>query len=219
MKNNMRKSEVISTLRKQRVVAVVRGNGLEEGLHISRACINGGLKAIEMTYTNASASEIIQQLSKEYENDPEVLIGAGTVLDDITARMAILAGAKYIVSPSFDQKTALLFNRYGIAYIPGCMTVTEIVTAMEAGSEMIKLFPGSAFGPKYISSLHSPLPQASIMVTGGVQLENVADWLKAGADAVGIGGEFNRLGAKGEYEEIEGLAKEYATCVKGAQKA
>ncbi len=207
----MRKSEVLMELRKQKLVAVVRGNSFEEGTKISISCCEGGVTAIEVAYTNLEASNIIRYLNKEH---PELLVGAGTVLDSETARDAILAGAKYVVSPSFNHDTAILCNRYCIPYIPGCMTVTEIVTAMEDGCEMIKLFPGSAFGPKYISSILSPLPQVSIMVTGGVNINNIKEWLNAGVDAVGIGGEFNKLGAKGEYSQIVKLAREYAEAIK-----
>lgn len=205
----MKKSEVIMELKKQGVVAVIRGNSLEEGIDISKACIQGGLKAIEMAYTNANASEIIRSLTELYKNDKEVCIGAGTVLDSETARMAILSGAKYIVSPSFNKETAITCNRYGVPYIPGCMTITEIVTAMEAGSEIVKLFPGSAFGPSYIGAIHSPLPQVSIMVTGGVKVDNLNQWFDAGVDAVGIGGELNKLGEQGKFNEIIRIASEY----------
>lgn len=202
----MTKSDIMQALKKQGVVAVIRGDTKEGGYNISKACIEGGLTAIEVAYTNSQASVIIEDLNKAY---PDALIGAGTVLDDVTARMAIMAGAKYIVSPSFNSKTALLCNRYGVPYIPGCMTIREIVEAMEAGSEMIKLFPGSAFGPSYVSAIKSPLPQTSIMVTGGVNLNNLADWVKAGVEAVGIGGELNKLGAKGQFEEITEIARNY----------
>lgn len=205
----MKKSEVIMELKKQGVVAVIRGNSLEEGIEISKACIAGGLTSIEMAYTNAFASEIIKQLTEMYQDDFRVCIGAGTVLDAPTARMAILAGAKYIVSPSFDQETAVLCNRYGIPYIPGCMTIKEIVTAMEAGSEIIKLFPGSAFGPGYVGAIKAPLPQVSLMVTGGVKLDNLDQWFQAGVDAIGVGGELNKLGETGQFSEITRIASEY----------
>lgn len=213
----MKKSEIIMELKKQGVVAVIRGNSLEEGFNISKACIDGGLKAIEMAYTNANASEIIKKLNEEYADDPEVCVGAGTVLDAPTARLAILAGAKYIVSPSFDYETAVLCNRYGVPYIPGCMTIKEIVTAMEAGSEIIKLFPGSAFGPGYIGAVKSPLPQVSIMVTGGVKLDNLDQWFKAGVDAIGVGGELNKLGVLGQFDEITRIAGEYVRKTKEAK--
>lgn len=214
----MKKSDVIIELKKQGVVAVIRGNSLEEGVEISKACIAGGLKAIEMAYTNANASEIIKHLNELYKDDLEVCIGAGTVLDAPTARLAILAGAKYIVSPSFDQETAVLCNRYGVPYIPGCMTIKEIVTAMEAGSEIIKLFPGSAFGPGYIGAIQSPLPQVSIMVTGGVKLDNLDQWFDAGVDAIGVGGELNKLGAQGQFDEITRIAREYVQKTREARK-
>lgn len=213
----MKKSEVLTKLRQQGVVAVIRGNTLEEGIQISKACIEGGLKAIEMAYTNANASQIIKDLNEMYYDDPDVFIGAGTVLDVPTARSAILAGAQYIVSPSFHYDTAVLCNRYGVPYIPGCMTVTEIVTAMEAGSEMVKLFPGSAFGPGYVGAILSPLPQASLMVTGGVKLDNVKSWLDAGVDAIGVGGELNKLGAQGRFDEVKSVAAQYVQKVKEAR--
>lgn len=211
----MTKSEVIQALKTLGVVAVIRGDTKQEGYQISKACIEGGLMAIEVAYTNNQASAIIEALTKDY---PDALIGAGTVLDDVTARMAIMAGAKYVVSPSFNAKTAVLCNRYGVPYIPGCMTIREIVEAMEAGSEIIKLFPGSAFGPSYIGAIKSPLPQASIMVTGGVKLNNVEDWFKAGVDAIGVGGELNKLGAQGEFEEITRIAHEYVANAKKARE-
>lgn len=214
----MKKSNIIMELKKQGVVAVIRGNTLDEGIKISQACIAGGLKAIEMAYTNTNASEVIKQLNEMYQDDTEICIGAGTVLDAPTARLAILSGAKYIVSPSFDHETAVLCNRYGIPYIPGCMTIKEIVTAMEAGCEIIKLFPGSAFGTGYIGAIKSPLPQASIMVTGGVKLDNLDQWFDAGVDAIGVGGELNKLGEQGQFDEITRIASEYVRKTSEARK-
>lgn len=214
----MKKSNIIMELKKQGVVAVIRGNTLDEGIKISQACIAGGLKAIEMAYTNTNASEVIKQLNEMYQDDPEICIGAGTVLDAPTARLAILSGAKYIVSPSFDHETAVLCNRYGIPYIPGCMTIKEIVTAMEAGCEIIKLFPGSAFGTGYIGTIKSPLPQTSIMITGGVKLDNLDQWFEAGVDAIGVGGELNKLGEQGRFDEITRIASEYVRKTSEARK-
>lgn len=215
----MTKSDTMIQLKKQGVVAVIRGDTKLEGIEISKACIEGGLTAIEVAYTNQQASAIIQTLCEQYQDRPDVLIGAGTVLDDVTARMAMIAGAQYVVSPSFNQECAKMCNRYGIPYIPGCMTMKEIVEAMESGSEMIKLFPGSAFGPGYVSAIKSPLPQTSIMVTGGVNLHNVEDWIRAGVDAIGVGGELNKLGAMGEFAKIKEIAQAYVQAVnKGREK-
>ena len=187
----MTKSDIIIELKTQKIVVVVRGKTKEEGLKASIACIKGGIKAIEVAYTNQYAGEIIKELNHLYQDD------------------AMLAGAHYIVSPSFNSETARICNLYSIPYIPGCMTLTEITTALEAGSEIIKLFPGSALSPKYISAVKAPIPQVAIMVTGGVNLDNVSDWFSAGADAIGIGGEFNKLASQGNYEAITTIAKQY----------
>lgn len=200
---------VLEALKSCGVVAVVRGTTKEIGVKISESCINGSVKAIEVTYTNKFANEIIRELSEKYSKDADVVIGAGTVLDAETARMAILAGAQYIVSPSFNKDTATLCNRYNIPYIPGVMTINEIVTAYESGVDVIKLFPGNAFGQGYISSVKAPLPHANIMVTGGVNLENIDKWVEAGAVIVGIGGELNKLGEAGKFDEIELICKQY----------
>lgn len=200
---------VLEALKSCGVVAVVRGTTKEIGVKISESCINGSVKAIEVTYTNKFANEIIKDLSEKYYKNVDVVIGAGTVLDSETARMAILAGAQYIVSPSFNKDTANLCNRYNIPYIPGVMTINEIVTAYESGVDVIKLFPGNAFGQGYISSVKAPLPHVNIMVTGGVNLENIDTWVKAGASIVGIGGELNKLGEAGKFDEIELTCKQY----------
>ena len=126
----MKKSEVILELKKQGVVAVIRGESFDEGVNISKACIAGGLKAIEMAYTNSAASDIIKTLCEMYKDDKEVLIGAGTVLDAPTARMAILAGGKYIVSPSFDKETAVLCNRYGVPYQGNKSRIADILISV-----------------------------------------------------------------------------------------
>lgn len=205
----MTKSDIIHLLKECKAVAVIRGNSLQKGLDASVACIKGTLGCIEVAYTNNEASTIIKQLTTIYKDNKTVCIGAGTVLDAITAKDAITAGAKYIVAPSFSQETATLCNRYGIPYIPGCMTITEIVTAMESGCELIKLFPGSAFGPGYISAIKAPLPQVSIMVTGGVNLDNAKEWFASGVDVIGIGGEINKLAANGKFSKITAIAKQY----------
>ena len=205
----MKKIKVLKALESCGVVAVVRGNTKELGVEIAKACVEGKVNAIEVTYTNKYANDIIRELSDIYENSEEVVIGAGTVLDAETARIAILAGAKYVVSPSFNSETAKLCNRYMVPYIPGVMTINEIVTAHENGVDVVKIFPGSAFGPGYIGAIKGPLPHASTMVTGGVNLENIDTWAKAGVDLVGIGGELNKLGEVGKFEEITSICKQY----------
>lgn len=205
----MTKSEIISQLLTQKLVVVIRGNTEEEAYEASKACIAGGITAIEIAYSNNKASQVIEHLTNDYINSKNVIVGAGTVLDAVTARMAILAGAKFIVSPAFSAETAKICNLYAIPYLPGCMTLTEITTALEYGCELVKLFPGGTIGQDFISSIKAPLPQVQVMVTGGVNSENAKEWLQAGASAVGIGGEFNKLALEGRFQDITIKASEF----------
>ena len=205
----MIKINTLRALKECGVVAVVRGNSKEVGVEISKACVKGGVKALEVTYTNKFANDIIKELSEIYEGQDDVVIGAGTVLDAETARAAMLAGAKYIVSPAFDLETAKICNRYKVPYLPGIMTINEIIAAHEAGVDFVKLFPGSAFGQGYVKAIKGPLPYANIMVTGGGNIDNLDSWIKAGVDAVGIGGELNKLGEEGKFDEITAICEQY----------
>ncbi|MCK1238350.1 bifunctional 2-keto-4-hydroxyglutarate aldolase/2-keto-3-deoxy-6-phosphogluconate aldolase [Streptococcus uberis] len=205
----MTKSEIISQLLTQKLVVVIRGNTEEEAYEASKACIAGGITAIEIAYSNNKASQVIEHLTNDYINSKNVIVGAGTVLDAVTARMAILAGAKFIVSPAFSAETAKICNLYAIPYLPGCMTLTEITTALEYGCELVKLFPGGTIGQDFISSIKAPLPQVQVMVTGGVNSENAKEWLQAGASAIGIGGEFNKLALEGRFQDITIKASEF----------
>ncbi len=211
----MNKSEIIQEIKKQKIVAVIRGEDFETGLQTCIACIDSGLTAIEMAYSNNYASEIIKVLNNKYKDDSKVIIGAGTVLDAATARLAILAGAKFIVSPSFDEETALLCNTYCIPYIPGCMTIKEVLTGMKYGSEIVKIFPGNTLGKGFLSAIRGPLPYATLMVTGGVNKDNMQEWFEAGADSLGIGGELNKLAAIGDFETLKKNAAEYVRLARG----
>lgn len=163
---------------------------------------------LEITFTLPKANEVIEELIVE-RKDVRIVIGAGTVLDATTARLAILAGAEFIVSPTFDQATAEVCNLYQIPYLPGCMTITEMKTALKAGVDIIKLFPGSAFGPAIISAFKAPLPQLNIMPTGGVNSENLGEWLSAGSIAVGAGGSLLAPAEKNDYQQVTENAREY----------
>lgn len=205
----MQKTETVMAVKKAGVVSVVRGNSKEEAYKTAIACIKGGVKAIELTFTAPKADEIISELKEEYANDSDVVVGAGTVLDVVTARIAIMAGAKFIVSPSFDKETALLCNQYQIPYMPGCMTITEIQTAMRYGAEIIKVFPGSVVGKGFIKAIKAPLPQVNVMPTGGVNLENMHEWFEVGVEAVGAGSNLTGAAAKGDFAAVEEQAKLY----------
>jgi 2-dehydro-3-deoxyphosphogluconate aldolase/(4S)-4-hydroxy-2-oxoglutarate aldolase len=205
----MKKVEILNKLEKAGVIAVVRGATAEEAAKSSEAIIAGGITGIELTFTVPQVEKVISDLVQKYKNQLEVIIGAGTVLDAVTARLAIMSGAQFIVSPCFDAETAKICNLYQIPYIPGCLTITEMKTALEAGCDIIKLFPGSAFGPDIIKAFKAPLPHLNIMPTGGVSMENMADWFKAGAVAVGVGGNLLAPAAKGDFDEVSAVAKEY----------
>lgn len=209
----MDKYEVLKRISDIGVVSVVRAKDFEEAKKISLACMNGGIDAIEITFTVPGAQRVIEALTNEFGD--KLLVGAGTVLDSETARIAILAGANYIVSPSFDLNTAKLCNRYQIPYIAGCMTLTEIKTALEAGTDVIKVFPGSTFGPSFISAIKGPLPQAKLMPTGGVDINNADQWIKNGCVAIGVGGNLT----KGTSEEITAKAKAFVEKVKEAKES
>ena len=172
----MKKEQVLAKLRSCGLVAVVRAKDADDAMRIAEACIEGGCAGIELTYTTPGVNAIIEKMAREYDGT-DFVIGAGTVMDPETARMAILSGAQYVVSPYFNGDTVRLCNRYRVACMPGAMSIAEVVAGMEAGADIIKVFPGELFGPKILKSIHGPIPQAELMPTGGVSLDNVAEWI------------------------------------------
>lgn len=186
------------------IVAVIRGSDAGEAIQLSKAAAEGGIRVIELTYTTPNVQQVFEALQSE-----DLLLGAGTVLDPETARHAILSGAKFVVSPHFNKEVALICNRYGIPYFPGCMTIREMVEALESGCDVLKLFPANDFKPSFIKSVNGPLPQVKIMPTGGINLENMNDWLIAGAVAVGIGSDLNKAYNAGGYNAVVELSKQY----------
>ena len=212
----MEKEKVLTRLTDTGVVGVVRASTAEEAIRISEACLEGGVDAIELTFTVPGAHKVIEQLANYYKNG-EMLLGAGTVLDPETARIAILSGAQYIVSPYFDPETIKLCNRYRVPGMPGCMSIKEVVNAMEAGADIIKVFPGELFGPKIIKSIKGPLPHAKVMPTGGVDITNVDQWIKAGSAAVGVGGALTAGAKTGDFKAVTEMAKQLVAKVKEAR--
>ncbi|SBW09989.1 2-dehydro-3-deoxyphosphogluconate aldolase/4-hydroxy-2-oxoglutarate aldolase [uncultured Eubacteriales bacterium] len=212
----MKKEQVISKLRSCGLVAVVRAKDADDAMRISNACIEGDCAGIELTFTTPGVLPIIEKMAKEYDGT-DFVIGAGTVLDPETARMAILSGAQYVVSPAFNAETVRMCNRYRVACMPGAMSIAEVIAGMEAGADIIKVFPGELFGPKIIKSIHGPLPQAELMPTGGVSVDNVAEWIKAGAVAVGAGGSLTAGAKTGDYASITATAREFVEKIKAAR--
>ncbi len=200
------------------IVAVVRAESADKAEHITEACMEGGVAAIELTFTVPHADKVIEVLAAKYSPD-EIILGAGTVMDAATARIAMLCGAQYIVSPYFDPETVKICNRYRVAVMPGVMTVTEAVAAMDAGADILKIFPGDLFGPKIIKAVMGPIPYAKMMPTGGVDPDNVSEWIKAGAVAVGAGSSLTAGAKNGDYQKITETAKRFVENIKAARNS
>lgn len=212
----MRKEAILAGIEATGVVAVVRADSGDKAAAIAEACLAGGVNAIELTFTVPKAHEVLGALRKRYSNG-QILLGAGTVLDPETARLAILEGADYIVSPAFNPDTVRLCNRYRVASMPGAMTIGEIVQAMEAGADIVKVFPGESLGPSFIKAVKGPLPQAVLMPTGGVGVENVAEWIKAGVVAVGVGGKLTEGAKTGDFASVTRTARAFVDTVAKAR--
>lgn len=213
----MDKNMLLSKMKEEGLVAVVRAENKEKGEKVIEAIVKGGIKFIEITMTVPGAVDIIKELSDKYKNNTEIIIGAGTVLDAETARMVILAGAQFVVSPCLNVDMVKLCNRYRIPVMPGIMTVKEAVEALELGVDVLKVFPGNAFGPSIISSFRGPLPQAGFMPTGGVSVDNVDKWFAAGAVAVGTGSNLTAGAKTGDYDSVTKAAEEFVHAVKKAR--
>lgn len=212
----MDKERVLQKIQECGVVAVVRAESDEQAERITDACIEGGVAAIELTFTVPHADKVIETLAKKYTPE-QIILGAGTVMDAATARIAMLAGAQYIVSPYFDADTVRMCNRYRVAVMPGVMSVREAVLAMEAGADILKIFPGELFGPKIIKAINGPIPYAKMMPTGGVDTENVGEWIRAGAVAVGAGSSLTAGAKTGEYDRVVRTAKLFVQNIKKAR--
>lgn len=209
----LKKEKVISKIKETGLVAIVRAESSEQAFRITDSCIEGGVAAIEIAFTVPSTHKVIEDIAVKYTSG-EIIIGAGTVLDPETARIAILSGAQYVVSPCLNKDTIKLCNRYQIGCMPGAMTIKEVVECMEAGADIVKVFPGELFGPKIINSIKGPIPQAELMPTGGVSLDNVDQWIKAGAVAVGVGSSLTSGAKTGDYDSITSTAKEFIKKIK-----
>jgi 2-dehydro-3-deoxyphosphogluconate aldolase/(4S)-4-hydroxy-2-oxoglutarate aldolase len=221
----MKKIKLLQRIVDEGVVAVLRGDTPEQVVRMAQEAIRGGIKVIEVTMTVPFALRAIEELAKTYSRpgaDPSgypAIIGAGTVLDPETARAAILCGAEFVVSPSLQPQTVALCNRYRVPVMPGAMTIQDIQTALELGVDIVKLFPGNLFDPSMIRTIKGPLPQANLMPTGGVTLENIGEWVKAGAVAVGIGSDLTAEAVKsGDDTRIARKAAQYVEAFRAAKR-
>jgi 2-dehydro-3-deoxyphosphogluconate aldolase/(4S)-4-hydroxy-2-oxoglutarate aldolase len=177
----------LETILETGVVAIMRARSADQLLEAAEAVLAGGVKAIEVTMTTPGALDVIRQAVNKFGS--EVLFGVGSVLDPETARSAMLAGAQFVVCPTLNLKTIEICNRYSVPVMPGAYTPTELLTAWEAGATIVKVFPANAGGPDYIKAVKAPLPQIRLAAVGGVDLNNTADFIRAGVDIVGVGGE------------------------------
>jgi len=210
----MEKLKVLAELKSIGLVPVLRAESLSQALALAEAIAAGGVTVLEITMTVPGAIEVMRHLA---HRRPELLIGAGTVLDPETARMCILEGAQFIVSPALNTATIELCHRYSVAVLPGALTPTEIVTAWQAGADVVKIFPASAMGgAAYLKSLKAPLPQVEMIPTGGVSLATAEDFLKAGAFALGVGADLVNAQAlrDGKPEIVTETARNYLEVVR-----
>ncbi|MEH7387804.1 bifunctional 4-hydroxy-2-oxoglutarate aldolase/2-dehydro-3-deoxy-phosphogluconate aldolase [Bacillus sp. JJ1521] len=199
---------LVEQIKENKIVSVIRGASIENIIPIANALFEGGVKTLEITVETPKACQIIEKVSDTFGD--KMIIGAGTVLDAETARIAIMSGAKFIFSPTVNVKTIKMTKRYGVISIPGALTPTEILTAYESGADIIKVFPAHAFGPGYLKSIHGPLPHIPLMPTGGVDLSNIQNYLKAGAFALGIGSSLvntKNIGNANFYSDLRNKAK------------
>ncbi len=213
------RSQTVSSIEAGGVVAVIRLQDSNKLRGVVDALAAGGVRALEVTMTVPGAIRLIEEIAPTLPG--EFQLGAGTVLDTETARLAILAGARYIVAPVFRPEVVQMCHRYDVAAMPGCFTPTEILAAWETGADVVKVFPATALGPGYFKDVRGPLPQVKLMPTGGVSLENAGTWIKAGAVAIGVGTAMvdARAVAAGDWAAITAKAKAFVEAVAAARAA
>lgn len=210
---SMSKLNLLQRILKTGIIAVIRADSGELLADVAQALLSGGVDVIEATFTIPKATRVLEQLRDRLGD--RIVLGAGTVLDPETARSALLAGADFIVSPTTNLDVIRLCRRYDKLVMPGALTPTEVLTAWEAGADIVKIFPSDLTGPGYLKALRGPLPQVRLMPTGGVDLQTAAAFLRAGACALGIGGSLVEKQAvdKGDFARIEHLARQYSLIV------
>jgi 2-dehydro-3-deoxyphosphogluconate aldolase / (4S)-4-hydroxy-2-oxoglutarate aldolase len=214
----MTKAEVLKRIRDTGVIPVVRATTADEAMRAIDAIREGGISVLEITMTVPGAVNLIEQLSKRYGDG--VVVGAGTVLDSETATACISSGAQFVVSPALNPDTIACCRKHDVAVMPGALTPTEVVQAWNAGADFVKVFPaGAVGGPSYLKALKAPLPQIELVPTGGVSLITAADFIKAGAAALGVGADLVDINAirEGQAAKITERAKQFIEIVRAAR--
>lgn len=214
----MDRATALERIESEALIAVIRADSADQAVETCRALYAGGVTVQEVAMTTPDGVEAIRRAASELD---DALIGAGTVLDVETARLAVDAGAAFVFAPNVNTQVIEEVRRLGRVAVPGALTPTEVVTAMEAGADLIKLFPAHHFGPRYIKDLRGPLPGVKITPTGGVNLDNIATWLDAGAAALGVGTSMVRkdLVRDGRWDELSDVARQYVEAVRTARRA
>ncbi|MEN3203394.1 MAG: bifunctional 4-hydroxy-2-oxoglutarate aldolase/2-dehydro-3-deoxy-phosphogluconate aldolase [Atribacterota bacterium] len=206
------RAQVTEYIEREKIIAIIRAQSSQALMEVVTALKAGGISCIEVTMTTPGALQILEAVRK---NMDDVLFGAGTVLDPETARLCILSGAQFIVTPSLNERVIEMAHRYDVPIIPGALTPTEILRAWENGAAIVKVFPASSLGPSYIRELKGPFPQIKLCPTGGVNLENIGEFLKAGASCVGVGGSLVRkdLIEGKKWHELQDLARRFREAI------
>ncbi len=209
----MDKEQCLQRIEQSGVVAVIRASSARELMDISNALSRGGVEALEITMTSPGALETVREAAEKLGD--KAIIGVGSVLDPETARAAILAGAEFVVSPVFNPEVVALCRRYSKVCVPGAFTPSEILTAWEAGADVVKIFPATKLGPAYIKDLKGPMPQIKVTPTGGVSLENAGEFIRAGASFIGVGGALvnRQFVQEGKWDELSELARQHIKAV------
>lgn len=204
----MNDMKIIQTLKDVKICSIIRGVEASSIDDLAKSLIEGGIKCVEVTFNTNGAKEMIEHLTKHYKND--LLIGAGTVLDPETAKIAIDAGAQFVLSPTLNLEVIKLCLRYNVVPVPGVLTPTEALLAWENGARMIKIFPAGVVGANYIKQIKGPLPQLHIMAVGAINKDNIKEMLEAGADCVGVGSEIvsKQVVEEKNFDEVRSRAKE-----------
>ena len=212
------RTEVYKTILESGIIAVIRASDSEQAFKLAEAAYRGGITAVEITMTVPGGLEIIRELAEKYRGG-DLMIGAGTVIDPETARLAILNQAEYIICPHLDINIIKSCHRYGKLCVPGAMSVTEIVQAMTNGADLVKVFPAGILGPGFIKAVLGPLPHALMVPTGGVNIDNIEKWFEAGAVAVAVGSELTREAVrKSDYSLLESTARKYVARARAARQ-
>lgn len=206
--------EVVNFIAEKKIVAIIRAQSSTSLLKVVQALKEGGIECIEVTMTTPGALKTLEEVRNKMEG---VLFGAGTVLDPETARLCILSGAQFLVTPSLNFATIEMAHRYDVPIIPGAMTPSEILSAWEKGAEVVKVFPASSLGPQYIKELKGPFPYIKLCPTGGINLDNLRSFLQAGATCVGVGGSLvkSQLIQEEKWEELTNLARAFQKATRG----